>query len=122
MSVATMVAADIDLAFLDFAESITYRMIVNSNVNYSTGSISATTTNSTINAIISMVDPAEVSASNGRLQIGDIRILVRTANLPETPPSQTSRLVVRSVVYNIVASIVAAEGITYYIFGRKVTG
>jgi hypothetical protein len=116
----TLLTADNDRAFTDWAQSVTYRRIT-ASTNYQTGTSTETPADAPVDALVSQITQRMVNQSGGRYQAGDRVFRIKVADLPETPPKRTSSIVHLSKVYQIVGHEEGDDELNSDVVARMVT-
>jgi len=116
-----------DPAFRFFGESVTYREVSHST-DRGTGVDTPTNTDTTIGAdsdddpgvLIGPVTESMINKSGGAILPDDIVIRIRTSDLPEVPPTLTSKVISGSNTYDLMSFMVSSDNNVYIMVGRKV--
>ena len=91
------------VAFERRGQAVTYKKFSTESLNTKTGGYSVTyVSTSCTRVIVGQVDPHLVKESGGRYTYEDLAFRWLVEDLPETPPSKKSRLVLGSQEYEIV--------------------
>lgn len=86
-------AAQRAVAFTIMGESVTYRQ-QSRTVNNKTGVVTDTPTDTTVTALIGEIDERTVKDSGGKYHVGDKQFRVQHSEMPETPPTKSTSVVV----------------------------
>lgn len=118
-----------DPAFRFFGESVTYRILLGtSTVDRGTGIATPDNDDTVIGAdsdndpgvLIGPVTESMINKSGGSILPDDIVIRIRTSDLPENPPTITSKILSGSNTYDIMSHTVSADLNVFILVGRKV--
>lgn len=107
-----------DMFFSDWDRTITY-VTQSRSVNYTTGVATITGSSDSLTCVTRPVSDRQVAGSNGRYFAGDRFFELRTEDLPEDPPSTSSKIIFNGVDYQIISFERSCSDIVTIILGRK---
>ncbi len=107
--------------FTLYGETVSYET-VSSTTNLQTGVITPTNTPNSVTALIGSVSDKLVKDSGGRYRVGDRVFRIKNADMPETPPSETSVIVFDSKTFNVVGHDQSSDDNMWDVIGRKNSG
>ncbi len=116
---AGQLSADLDAAFSDWGESITYRQ-VSATYDPQTQQTSESFTDTAVTAIVSGVEADPTPGTAAQNLSNAINFLVRVSELPAGEPKLTSKVVYGGVQYVVVGYINSSDGLTSQLECRKV--
>lgn len=106
-------------AFAMMGESITYRRR-NDSVNRGTGMVTASNTDSAIDEVLtSELTLREVGNSGGQYLVGDRVFRIKHADMPETPPKNTSEIIYGGATFKVVDHRRSSDTNVWDVIGRK---
>ena len=114
----SMTTADRDRQFDDWGETITFRQVTQT-FDTQTQQVSEQPTDTILTAVVGSAAAKPATNTAGRHLIEEIDFLIKAEELPGTSPVPDSRIIYKTVEYDVLSFTITDGGLTYTLQCRR---